>query len=105
MAGSWCTQVEYDGFKEKLVAQAKGKPVCAYCKGPIDLRISATSSQGFTIDHMKPRSMYPELSKNFSNMLAAHKSCNSSKGTQTMEKTLADIAARRRGSRPEWDPR
>lgn len=102
MSSSWCSVEEYARFRNILIQEAGGKPKCFYCKQPIDLRISSTASQGFTIDHLKPRSSHPELSKNPSNMAAAHKGCNSSKGTQTVEKTLADIARRRRETRPEW---
>lgn len=99
---SWCTPVEYERFKAGLIREANGEPRCYYCKRPIDLNISPTAAQGFTIDHLKPRSAFPELSKNPANMAAAHKGCNSSKNTQTVEKTLADIARRRRETRPEW---
>lgn len=102
MGKKWATDAEYAHFKRSLVAQAKGKPICYYCKRPIDLRLSYRSRESFTIDHLKPKSSYPELAKTLWNLVAAHKSCNSSKGTQTVEKALADIAGERRGTREEW---
>lgn len=104
MSSKWCTPAEYSRFKSFLLEEAKGKPKCFYCKQPIDVKLSARSGQCFTIDHLKPKSSYPQLAKTISNMVAAHKSCNSSKGTQTTEKAFADIARRQRGTRMEWDP-
>lgn len=102
MNKAWCSRSEYAIFKRKLIEQDSGKPFCYYCKRAIDLRMASGTGQSFTIDHLKPRSLYPELAKSFSNMVSAHKSCNSSKATQTVEKTLADMARRRRGTRTEW---
>lgn len=102
MSKPWCNRAEYAGYKAKLIAHSGGKPVCYYCRRVIDVRMASGTAQSFTIDHLKPRALYPELAKSFSNMVAAHKSCNSSKATQTVEKTLADMARRRRGTRTEW---
>ena len=99
---AWCNRKEYASFKARLVALDGGKPICYYCRRAIDLRLASGTTQSYTIDHLKPRSLYPELAKVFSNMVSAHKSCNSSKNTQTVEKTLADMARRRRGTRTEW---
>lgn len=100
--GAWCTQKEYGQFKMKLIEQDGGSPICYYCRRPIDLRMAKSSAQSYTIDHLKPKKAFPALAKTLSNMVNAHKGCNSSKGTQTVEKTLADMATKRRGTRPEW---
>lgn len=102
--GQWCTDAEYIGFKNELIRQDGGQPRCFYCKRKIDLRLTLTSSEAYTIDHLKPKARFPELTKVVSNMVSAHKSCNSSKGLQTMEKVLADMAMKATGTRPEWDP-
>lgn len=101
-SGAWCTPREYDAFKAKLVAEDGGRPICYYCRRPIDLRLARSSRESFTIDHLKPKLLFPELRKAITNMVPAHRGCNSSKGTQTAEKTLADMATHRRGTRPEW---
>ena len=102
MASSWCTESEYDTFKKILVGYEGGSPSCYYCKKPISLKLTSRARESYTIDHLKPRALYPEMAKLVSNMVSAHKSCNSAKGTQTAENTLADIAGRRRETRPEW---
>ena len=99
----WCTPQEYEKFKAFLVREAKGKPVCFYCKRPIDLKLTRGGGR-FTIDHLKPKATHPALAKMQSNMVCAHGSCNSAKGMQTAEKALAIQASMKRGSRTEWDP-
>lgn len=102
--GNWCSDLEYKRFKNWLIAEANGNPICYFCKRPINLRLTKTSRESFTIEHLKPKGQYPELTKTISNLVAAHKSCNSAKGTKTAEKALADIRRARRGTRPEWQP-
>lgn len=104
MSDKWCTDREYDDFKSFLVQEAGGKPVCYYDGKIIDLKLSRRSGQSFTIDHIKPRKIYPQLAKVKTNLVPAHKSCNSEKGTQTAEQALADKARKRRGTREEWNP-
>ena len=104
MSDKWCTPAEYAEFKRVLVADDGGNPICYYDGKPIDLKLSSRSAQSYSIDHLKPRSKYPHLSKMITNMVSAHKTCNSSKGTQTAEKTLAEKARKRRGTREEWTP-
>ena len=101
-SSSWCTPSEYTHFKKVLLAEQEGEPLCFYCHAPVDLKLSPRAGKAFTIDHLKPRALYPKLSKDVKNMVIAHRQCNSAKGTQTAEKARAERAKLERGTRPEW---
>lgn len=60
----------------------EGSHICWICSMPIDMTLDAqTHALGWTIDHVLPLSMYPELAVDISNMREAHRRCNSSRGT------------------------
>lgn len=51
-----------------------GQHVCHYCQKPIWRRSDVT------VDHFKPRSKFPDLALEITNLRVAHRRCNSSKG-------------------------
>jgi 5-methylcytosine-specific restriction endonuclease McrA len=53
---------------------------CHYCGQRIDYALGNTHPDSFTVDHVKPLSLYPELAEDRSNLVAAHMRCNSAKG-------------------------
>jgi len=65
----------------KLAAEvrAKRRP-CCLCGQPIDYTLDRGHPQSFTVEHIQPISTHPHLAEDPSNMDAAHRSCNSSRG-------------------------
>jgi 5-methylcytosine-specific restriction endonuclease McrA len=63
----------------KSQEQVNGRFICFYC----NVSISPNSSD-LTIDHIKPRSKYPELAVDISNLRVACRRCNSSKGAKIL---------------------
>ena len=62
----------------------EGSHICWLCGKPIDMTLDAqTHAYGWTIDHVLPLSMYPELAVDITNMREAHRHCNSSRGNGT----------------------
>lgn len=65
----------------KLSRNLRGlKLPCYLCGQPINYEVSAPHPDSFTVEHVKPRSKYPELAEDPGNLKAAHFSCNSAKG-------------------------
>ena len=62
--------------------RAEGRP-CWLCGQDIDYDADPGSYDSFTVDHILPLSMHPELAEVWSNLAAAHRGCNSSRGTKT----------------------
>lgn len=54
--------------------------VCAKCALPIDPTLEWPHPQSFSVDHIEPVSLRPELANVRSNLQAMHLGCNSSKG-------------------------
>jgi 5-methylcytosine-specific restriction endonuclease McrA len=57
-------------------------PVCAWCGQGIDLLLPVNSRMAWTLDHILPLSLYPELYLEPSNVQPMHRVCNSSKGSK-----------------------
>ena len=68
---------EWDLIRRQVIKQ-KGR-VCAEC----GLRIMKTND--ITVDHIKPRSKYPDLALTMDNLRVLCRSCNSKKGDQEFE--------------------
>lgn len=60
--------------------------VCVWCGEPIDYSLGPYSRGGDTMawspEHLKPRSRYPQLALEPTNIVAAHFHCNASRGTK-----------------------
>ena len=65
----------------KQVIKKEGR-VCAECGHPI------RKYSDITVDHIKPRSKYPELSLKTENLRVLCRSCNSRKGDQEYEELI-----------------
>lgn len=59
----------------------EGTNICWLCAKPIDLSLHHTHPDSWTMDHIKPLSLFPELALERSNVREAHRSCNSKRGT------------------------
>jgi 5-methylcytosine-specific restriction endonuclease McrA len=64
----------------ELTAQVKAEEdTCWLCGEPIDFDAPPRTSRSFSVDHIRPKSRYPELRYVRSNLRAAHYGCNSRK--------------------------
>jgi len=68
---------EWDMLRKQVIKQ-KGK-VCAECGRRI------TQNSDITVDHIKPRSRYPELALKLENLRVLCRPCNSKKGSREFE--------------------
>lgn len=59
---------------------------CRWCPDPIDYSLGPYTRGGnvwaWSPEHVKPRSLYPHLALDPSNIVAAHFHCNASRGTK-----------------------
>ncbi|MFT2016304.1 HNH endonuclease [Streptomyces sp. 796.1] len=62
--------------------RATGTHVCWLCGKPIDMSIAPNDPWSWTIDHVVPYSLAPELYLEINNLREAHHSCNSSRGAR-----------------------
>jgi len=53
---------------------------CHICGNPIDYTLDPTEQQGFSIEHVQPRHLFPELVAQESNWRPAHRLCNEVQG-------------------------
>jgi 5-methylcytosine-specific restriction endonuclease McrA len=58
---------------------------CCLCGKPIDYSLPKSHPMSFTLEHKVSRLLAPELMFDSNNHDAAHRSCNSSKGTGSGE--------------------
>lgn len=57
---------------------------CHLCGHPIDLTLPATHRQSFTVDHLDPLALGGPP-RDLDRLAPAHRSCNSRRGTTTVE--------------------
>lgn len=94
MAG-WAGRRYYE-FKLLVLEKHKavdGKVKCNICKEMIDLSLPGTVNAGFTIDHILPKELYPDLILEPSNHQPAHNICNKKKSTKNMSQVEASWLA------------
>lgn len=60
--------------------KAEGSHICWLCGSPIDLDLPQTHRMSWTLDHVIPLSIRPDLWGEPSNHREAHRTCNSSRG-------------------------
>lgn len=49
---------------------------CRICGEDIDYSLPAGNPRSFSVEHIKPRHLYPELTFDLANLAAAHLECN-----------------------------
>lgn len=67
--------------------RAQRRP-CCHCGQRIDYTLEPNDPRAFTAEHIKPLSTHPHLAEDPGNLDAAHKACNSSRGTGPMRPAL-----------------
>ncbi|MGW6255426.1 HNH endonuclease [Streptomyces sp. NPDC055085] len=75
----------------RVVAQAKRElpKICHLCSKPIDMSLPHNDQWSWTLDHIIPLALRPDLAEEISNVLPAHRHCNSSKGKKVhSDKTM-----------------
>lgn len=65
--------------KVKADGRRRRRP-CHICQHRIDYDLPSTHPQGCTVQHIKSRRLFPELTWSASNWAPAHKQCNESAG-------------------------
>ncbi len=66
---------------ERLRAQLRSeRRPCSLCGQRIDYSLPGDHPQGFTVDHIRPLSLYPEGAEDYGNLAAAHRACNLARG-------------------------
>lgn len=76
----------YQTMRARVRARAKGRGErCAICGRPIDYDAPPRHPNSWTLDHIKPVDLYPELALDPANCQSAHFSCNASKGNRQAE--------------------
>lgn len=53
---------------------------CWICGEPINFDADYPAPDSFTVDHVEPVAMRPELARTYSNLRAAHAGCNRARG-------------------------
>lgn len=62
-----------------------------HCVQPIDYTLEDTNDPyAFTVEHIKPLSLYPEYAEDPTNFGPSHRSCNSSRGTKDIQPGLGE---------------
>lgn len=61
----------------------RAKAPCCICEQPIDYSLAGTHPDGCTVQHVKSRKLFPQLTWAASNHAPAHRSCNTSAGDGT----------------------
>lgn len=79
---------EYAGRKGRPWRRAvehvrRTQSVCHLCGETIDQTLRFPHPKSFSVDHILPRSLNPELAMDRANLAASHLGCNSSKGNGT----------------------
>ena len=59
----------------------RNQDACWLCGDHIDKTLEWPDPKSFSVDHVEPLSLRPELAEVYSNARAAHLGCNSSRGT------------------------
>lgn len=55
---------------------------CYLCKQPLDYSLTAPHPDRHSVEHIKTRRDFPELTWDYANMASAHLSCNLEKGAR-----------------------
>ena len=68
---------------ERLRAMVKqlGTHVCWICGVPIDMGLPPTHARSWTMDHVQPVQLRPDLAMDLGNIREAHRDCNGKRGS------------------------
>ena len=55
---------------------------CCICNQPIDYKLPSTDPDGCSVQHLKPRKTFPQLTWDPNNWAPAHLACNKSAGAK-----------------------
>ncbi|MFD0003542.1 HNH endonuclease [Streptomyces sp. NPDC127178] len=60
--------------------KALGVNICWICGEHIDLTLPPSHAKGWTMDHVQPVSLRPDLAMDLRNIREAHRDCNGKRG-------------------------
>ncbi len=59
------------------------RPTCWLCGQAIDYDLAKEDPSAFSVDHIHPVSLRPELAEVYSNLAASHLACNRARGARS----------------------
>lgn len=68
------------GERMRATVKRLGIGVCWICGEPIDKGLPPTHAMGWTMDHIIPVSLRPDLAEDIGNVREAHRRCNGERG-------------------------
>lgn len=64
----------------RATVKQMGSHICWLCGVPIDMGLPPEHRMSWTMDHVMPVSIRPDLAEDLGNIREAHRGCNSSRG-------------------------
>lgn len=78
---TWAGRRATDALNRVRADGARHHKPCCICDGPIDYTLRAPHPQACSVQHLKARSLHPELTWEPGNWAPAHLRCNQQAGT------------------------
>ena len=69
------------GERLRALVKQMGTHVCWICGGKIDMGLPQEHARSWTMDHVQPVSLRPDLAMEIGNIREAHRSCNGKRGS------------------------
>ena len=80
---------------QRLVTSLRARRLpCWLCGQPIDYEAPFDDPNAFTADHVQPLSLHPDLAEDPTNLRAAHRRCNGSRGNRAPALDLGQLSRR-----------
>lgn len=70
--------------RAKATLKAEGSHICVHCGKSIDLELPSTHPLSWTLEHLTPLTVAPELALDPTNHGEAHRICNERRGTRPL---------------------
>ena len=83
MRNDWSGRAAQDALARVKANGRRHRTPCCICNGHINYGLPSTHRLGCTVQHVKSRHLYPELTWDPSNWAPAHLTCNTSVGDGT----------------------
>ena len=78
---AWAGRRAQEALAQVKARGRRKRTPCCICQQSIDYSLPSTDPDGCTVQHIKSRKLFPELTWAPSNWAPAHKACNQSAGT------------------------
>lgn len=81
----WSGRARQDALREVKAKGRRAKAPCVICEMPIDYSLEYPHPQSCSVQHIKPRKSFPQLTWVKSNWAPAHLDCNKGAGTTVQQ--------------------